>query len=583
MKFGMLRSAFFVILTLNTLFSVAGTNGGGPGLPIKKDRKTVYVISIGLSNNENKYIKDSSNKIEFYNTSCPVCLTDATGLTAYIKQLRNKTVNQIDTVVAYQFINKDINLDSLYKVFVNIQNSAKPKDIFVFYYAGISLGKTFTNGAIEGFYAINKKIGIPDKDNIYSFNLRILKALTDRIAATRQLIIFDTGEGGIIEADYYKNFFSDNPAEAYFTRKNRIVICPEHMSSETNDPKDGTKKGDLFRVISNMPDSLNVFTLFDTTMYSRMTPHSVYKKFMKTWYEQQLDCGAQIKILKEVDYLRLLSAIKNNYAGSGKRGIGSDESGNPKSDEAALTMAKRKKKALIIATGDFDASGQWRPLKNAVNDGIAVADILQKEYGYEVQTVFNKPKDSILNAINNLCNEPANPYSQYIIYFAGHGFYDPRQHSGFIVCKNSRAIKDLARPNPVELDSYLDYRILFGVIDASLNKVVFITDVCFGGTSLNSVIQSHASTTPMSEKDKQKNPYKHVLASGVTEVDDFVRVQNGISENSPFAMALLGILKSKKDNFSFEDLYSEIKRKGLNPSPIDFIFGTDAKPSEFLF
>jgi hypothetical protein len=201
----------------------------------------------------------------------------------------------------------------------------------------------------------------------------------------------------------------------------------------------------------------------------------------------------------------------------------------------------------------------------------------------EVKTLFNKPRDSIMAAISELCDDVSNPYNQYVIYFAGHGFYNTRQNAGYIVCKNSKAIKDYAKPSMVELDSYLDYTVLFKNIDAALNKVVFITDVCFGGTSLNSLMQAKATISPNSERDKLKNPYKRVLASGVTEVDDFIKLQNGVSENSPFASALLDILKTKKGSLSFEDLFSEIRKKQLCPSPIDFTFGTIAKPSEFLF
>ena len=135
----------------------------------------------------------------------------------------------------------------------------------------------------------------------------------------------------------------------------------------------------------------------------------------------------------------------------------------------------------------------------------------------------------------------------------------------------------------LELDSYLDYTVLFKNIDASLNKIVFITDVCFGGISGNSLLQSKININPNNEKDKLKNPYKKVLASGVTVVDDFIRLQNGVSENSPFAAALLDILKNKKENLNFEGLFSEIKKKRLSPSPIDFIFGTVVMPSDFVF
>lgn len=213
-----------------------------------------------------------------------------------------------------------------------------------------------------------------------------------------------------------------------------------------------------------------------------------------------------------------------------------------------------------------------------------MAAILNKDYGYEVDTLFNASGDMILEAITKLCDDVQNPYNQYIIYFAGHGYYDPGQKNGYVVCRDSKPIKMMVKPSMVELKSYLDYTVLFKKIDASLNKVVMITDVCFGGTALNSVLPVNPVTDPNAGADKLKNPYKRVLASGVTKVDDFIRLQNGdISPNSPFAMALIDILKNKKQHLSFETLFADIAQKKLSPDPVDFIFGTITKPSEFVF
>jgi hypothetical protein len=356
--------------------------GPGPkGIILGTKYNRIYVISIGISDESNdKGI--NTPKLSYMSTGCATCLSDAIGFPAYLNKLKSRTSDLIDTVIAFQYINKDITIDTLYKAFLEIQNRATANDVFVFYYAGISWGSMFNEetGANEGFYAINRKLTAPDRGNTYSFTLKILKALTDRIAAQRQLVIFDTGQGEVIEADYYKNFFSENPTNAYFTKKNRIVMCPEYLSSESLDDKEGIKKGDMFKVISNLPDNLNIFTLFDTSMYKRLTHGGIYKQFMKALYEQQLDCAGQIKILKELDYLRMLTAIKTNKATSGKRGI--EPADEKEVDTSLLSFPKRKKKALIVATNEYEASSMWDKLRNPINDGTAVADILEKEYGY---------------------------------------------------------------------------------------------------------------------------------------------------------------------------------------------------------
>jgi Caspase domain len=575
-----LSPTIFYFIFLLTYLSSKGERVG-PGPDIGGARNKVYVISIGLSGNSQTFSK--TGKFTIYSGPCPVCLTDAAGFPAYLKKLAKHIPYTIDSIIAYQYVNKDINIDTLYKAFIDVQKQAQPDDIFVFYYAGFNWGSIYNEEgrSNEGFYSINNKLVPPDNGNHYSFTLRILKALTDRIAANRQLIIFDTGHGDVIEADYYKNFFSDNPTVAYFTKKNRIVICPEYVSSDSWDEKEKVVKGDMFKVISNLPDTLNVFTLFDTSMYSKASKNSDYKLFMKAWYDLQLGCAAQIKILKELDYLRLLTDIKTDKIGFGKRG-GEVLEDEKQGDSSFISFAKRKKKALIVATNEYDASSTWAHLRNPINDGIAIGNILQKDYGYDVKTLFNMSYDSIMAAINELCQNEDNPYNQYIIYFAGHGFYNQLMGS-YIVCRNSNPIKDFAKPEWKELDSCLNYTILFQHINASLNKVILITDVCYGGNAFKSLPRFNTSVNPENERHKLKNPFKKFLASGVIPVSDFIKQQNGVSDNSPFASALLDILKNKKDYLNFEGLVSEIKNKPLSASPIEFTFGTEAMPNEFIF
>jgi hypothetical protein len=543
---------------------------GGVIVENAAERKgTVYLLSIGFSPLEEK----PRESTRFYE-NCTTCITDAKGFAAYFQKLHHTKSMNADTVITYVYTS-NITLDTLYSIFDKLQKRVRPEDVFIFYYASIAWGiQTDETGNQEGYYIFNTKYGETGRSQGNSFTLRHLKTLTDRIAAQRQLIIFDTGMGDVIQPDYYRNFFSDNLAEATFSKKNRIIVCPEKASSETFDQKSGTKKGDMFRLISNLPDSFNVLRLFDTTRFSYNDP---YKKFMKYWYDNQVGLMVQVKILKETDYLKILSAIKEDN-NSGKRGF----SIKTKLPEIDSNIVNRKKKVLIVATGDYNAPS-WKHLRNPVNDG-RDAEKVFRTLGYEVKALYNQPKDSILSALSELVdNEVQNPYSQHIIYFAGHGFYDARQKAGYIVCHDSREMKDMGRPSMTELGSYIDYTVLFRSLD-QLNKVILITDVCFGGTSVNSLLQGSREANPNGEADKLKNPFKKVLASGIKEVDDFIRLHNGtVSDNSPFAAAFLDVLK-KQGALSFEELYAKLKaNQSLSPTPIESSFGTEKIPNSFTF
>src|SRR5207253_2963584 len=116
-------------------------------------------------------------------------------------------------------------------------------------------------------------------------------------------------------------------------------------------------------------------------------------------------------------------------------------------------------------------------------------------------------------------------------------------------------------------------------------KVILITDVCFGGTSVNSLLQWNREADPKGEANKMKNPFKKVLASGITAVDDFILYHNGtVSRNSPFAAALLNVLQKEGNSLTFEELYAKLKAtRNLVPTPVESSFGTEKIPNVFSF
>ncbi|MEX1202506.1 MAG: caspase family protein [Ferruginibacter sp.] len=559
------------------------SNHGGI-IPAKRNKlNKIFVISVGVSakfNNEYK-INQGEYAVQI---PCPTCITDAKGISRYIKDLKRKLPNTIDTVLSWEYPMQLASKKNLDEAFFQIQQQSAPDDILLFYYASASWGNTLNaeTKQFEGYY------NLKDDNNGYSqnesFTLSDLKTLTDRIAARRQLVVFDTGFGDLIQNDFYKNFFSDNPTQALFTQKERIILCPETSSSESMDV-DGMLKGDLFKLITNMPDSLNVFTLFDDQKQT-MIKKSRFKKFMQQWYQVQQEGFAQIKILREQQYLEILTAIKP-IQNNGKRGniLLNSTASKEKEENLADEELKKKaqKKALVIATNKYMANQQWPDLRNALNDGEVFAGLLKKN-GYNVISKINATQDDILDAITELCNNSSNPYDQHIVYIAGHGYYDKVQKAGFVVCYDSKALKEINNPGAKELKYYLDYTVLFRNMEL-LNKVVLITDVCFGGTSMNSMLQSKQTVTPLKKETPEKNPYKRVLSSGIIEVDDFVRLHNGtVSDHSPFAEKLLSQFQQTKANsLSFESLFDALNKPSLMPRPIEFIFGENVKPNEFIF
>lgn len=575
-------TSFFTLLCLQAFSTPTGTFGTILGNRNKLNK--VFVISIGVSGKYNTPATVQPDQTYLVQFPCPTCETDARGISQYIKGLKKSLPNSIDTVISYEFSTSSASKKEMNEAFFQIQQQSKADDVLLFYYASSNWGNTINKetNLFERYY--NLIDGNKQYSSDAAFTLSDLKTLTDRVAARRQLVIFDTGSGELIQADFYKNFFSDNPAQAIFTQKERIILCPENYSSQSKDI-DGVEKGDLYKLISNMPTTLNVFTLFEDGQQN-MVKKSRFKEFMQRWYQVQQEGFAQVKILREQQYLQILTAIKPIQS-NGKRGNVLINRGGKKEDETKLadeTLQKNAvKKALVIATNEYDARQQWPDLRNAINDGEAFAALLKKN-GYQVTIKINAPQDDLLDAISELSNSSNNPFDQHIVYIAGHGYYDESQKAGFIVCNDSKPLKDLNNPGAKELKYYLDYTVLFRNME-QLNKVVLITDVCFGGTSMNSMLQSKQTVDPKKNEQPQKNPYKRVLSSGIIEVDDFVKLHNGgISKHSPFAEKLLAEFnQAKSDSMSFELLFDALNKPSLKPRPVEFIFGENIKPNEFVF
>ena len=576
MKITSLIILFFILLYFNPSLADDGIEKR-----IRKVVSKVYVISIGF--NGAKLNIDSTIKTIGY-ANCPTCVSDANIFANYFTKLsKNKWV---DSSINYT-IKDGLDINSFYSVFADIQKKITPNDAFVFYYSSGNWGlqqNAFT-GNEESFYTINNKLTNKSNINKYAFTLQLLKQLTDRLPSANQLFIFDTGLGSVIQKDFYNNFFSSNVLEASFTRKKRIIICPENFSSESVDVADNIKKGDLVRIITSMPDSFNILNLFDSMQHDNGL---TYKKMMQQFWKQQECCNTSLKILRETEYLNMLTVVQPKLT-SGKRSV-SIVSLKPTVDS---NFQNRKKKAIIIATQKYSAP-MWDDAKlyTPIDDCKDIASVLKTKYGYDTTLLINPTKSEIQKVIDDIVyREVANPYNQYVIYFAGHGFWAQRGTVGYgyIVPSDAHQIKDLKFIATSELQSYIDYETLFNNL-RQLNKVVLITDVCFGGTSFNSILQSNVSVNPKSERTKVLNPYKKILASGVTEVDDFVRLMDGsISKHSPFAQAILNVLEKQKTSISFESLFSLLKdavpssANPKPPTPVSRDFGSITEPNEFIF
>ena len=106
-----------------------------------------------------------------------------------------------------------------------------------------------------------------------------------------------------------------------------------------------------------------------------------------------------------------------------------------------LAAGNSKRYALIMGTNIYEGKPDWEDLNNATLDAEAIAKELTAGFGYNVKLLIDKPADSFYTYISYL-SQILKANDQLIIYVAGHGDFDSSLlDDGFIVCKNSKPVK----------------------------------------------------------------------------------------------------------------------------------------------
>lgn len=225
--------------------------------------------------------------------------------------------------------------------------------------------------------------------------------------------------------------------------------------------------------------------------------------------------------------------------------------------------------ALLFATNDYfpfeddpfdddqERDQYWPDLNTPIHD----AEILGQElanYGFEVDIQKNlKTQEAILDVIAAYAKKVYKTGDQLFVYFAGHGEFNETLKDGYIAAGMSK----LPKYEP-GMGSYLAYAELEERLDKiKCDRVMLTLDVCYGGTLVESDPSTDlvpASTTrgsdvaptsrgvvlqlnlpPLNLQKTLAVKTRWYLSSGGKE-----KVQDGVGENSPFALALASLLRN---------------------------------------
>jgi formylglycine-generating enzyme required for sulfatase activity/uncharacterized caspase-like protein len=209
----------------------------------------------------------------------------------------------------------------------------------------------------------------------------------------------------------------------------------------------------------------------------------------------------------------------------------------PPSPNGSFDLNKRRQIALIIG---INAYQKWTPLKNAVADARAVAQILKDQYGFSrISELYDTSatKENILASVQSLVDSLQGG-EDVLIYFSGHGYYDSTLERGSWVPVDAQREADFL-PNS-EVHDYIK-----GMDKKKSAHVLVVADSCFSGTLVEKRAIAPRPPTPDPAPvpkyimDLYRSPSRQALTSGGNEpVPD-----GGAEGHSIFARYLLQALR----------------------------------------
>jgi hypothetical protein len=269
-------------------------------------------------------------------------------------------------------------------------------------------------------------------------------------------------------------------------------------------------------------------------------------------------------------------------AAENTEGIISKSSKRVRVGELAMADANkldRKDYALIFATDKYE---NWSGLVNPIFDSRAIAEVIKKNYGFEVEIVENPTQNDVLRKMREYAERKYKPLDQLMIFFAGHGTYDQTFGEGFVVTRES-ILNDEGKT------SYLSHNRLRSIINNIPCEHIFLAmDVCFGGT-FDETLASARGVDEEVYKEQNHSEFiarkltmktrKYLTSGGKTYVSDGIP-----GKHSPFAKNFIDALNSQGGSdgiLTLQELFGFVEKLKIQPRFGEF--GDNSPGSDFVF
>uniref|UniRef100_UPI004056231C Lcl domain-containing protein n=1 Tax=Candidatus Electronema sp. TaxID=2698783 RepID=UPI004056231C len=192
-----------------------------------------------------------------------------------------------------------------------------------------------------------------------------------------------------------------------------------------------------------------------------------------------------------------------------------------------------------------------KPLETPIADAKAVAEVLEKQYGFTVELLLDATDKHILTAVSNLRKTMTKEDDSLLIYYAGHGFLDKQSGVDYWQPVNA------ARDNDVDWVPTSRITDMLKVIQA--RHVLIVADSCYSGSLLTR--DSGAKLASGMEQDEWlRRMYQKRSRTAMTSGGEEPVADGGGSGHSVFAKAFLDALRENQKILDGDGLYDKIKR-----------------------
>jgi len=204
---------------------------------------------------------------------------------------------------------------------------------------------------------------------------------------------------------------------------------------------------------------------------------------------------------------------------------------------ATLTNLVPRYHAIVIGINDYDARRPqaWEPLSTARQDAEAVANVLERQYHFEVRRLFDRQatRAAIMQTLDGLAS--LGGADAVLIYFAGHGVFDPKLGEGFWIPCDARK-KDGAREPTEDWSWNTTLSKILGASEA--RHVLVVADSCYAGSLFRGDELAPNQSDQSWYRRALVKPSRYLISSG-----DLEPVLDNGAGHSVFATVLLNYLQ----------------------------------------